>query len=349
MFMQPHVMREQELVVHLPLDFLKQAIRLIGYSGCLITGIGPIVLVLLVFYTGGGISDRFYCPSNTLTTMRSEVDAGIYIDKYLWRVQGNSSWAPVEAYVDWERTPDPLQVADPIPTISACIEKWPHVSVFIFGVGASNICIGAIFMSLLYDAKRTENFQLVPIGSYICLILSWGLVGSSIRGGVEWISDVHNIIAVISMVSSFSTATVFVIKQNETSNIACLLLLALNILSILGVVLCQGGAFLYKDDLQQKALLGNMLAISELSFTSSFSILCAYLFYNGILKSIKLHIQKADEQKSTHTPNNDGILSNAVVDTIESEQLYQLGVVPTWNKVMYVSPPLTYMGWNGTH
>jgi hypothetical protein len=249
--------------VEIAVRFLTRAIQLTGYSGSFVLGVGIPIMSIYLWSDDDPFSHRHYCLNSVSFTMRPR----------------------------------------PFPTVSTAIEKWPHVAAFVVGVGVSNICLGALFTSLLYidhPSPSTHNSnifyrifiglmyynQLVPIGSYVSMILMWGVLGTSLRGGVSWVGTIHDFIASALFVFSFVTIWSFILQRDKWHDNICKAGLIVCAVSITTCLL----STMFANTLKTRTMFalalenGTILGIAEVVYTTTFSSLSFYLFHASIVE-----------------------------------------------------------------
>jgi hypothetical protein len=270
-------MMPRESDVLLPRKQILWYLRFFGFSGCITLGVGVPVLVLCFKYLHTPNDEQVYCdnPSNRVrfydvqTPLSSWQD--FEIDTY-FEIGVDGMWRNSTLTI----APTPLNIAT-CPTISDAIETWPHTAAWVLGVGVSNICIGCVFATLLFgDAELhrskcnlVHHAVMVPIGAYTSMILMWAIVGTSIRGNVIWINDLHNLVAVLTFVVSWLTVVIFTVQRNRLTDKCCI---SLNLIATASLVCIGFGS------VSDEAAFALMLGIAELTYISSFSLWCAYLF-----------------------------------------------------------------------
>jgi hypothetical protein len=227
--------------------FLRKCVAYFGYSGCLI--LGPVTIGMVVFFMVSTplVSERLYCP-HALDAMCINVSKYIaYTSNKCPDYFPHGAWEAIPGirFPDHELNTNEtgwyekvlntteknaLQLdfdnlhGKRLPTISATIEAWPHISVFILGTGVCNICIATIFVTMLYMEKESSlghyflipKDALVPSGAYISMVLMWGVVGTSMRGINADVITLHNIVAVSMFLISYATVLLFVIQRPPT-------------------------------------------------------------------------------------------------------------------------------------
>jgi hypothetical protein len=284
--------------------FLHKSIALFGYSGCFIIGPATIVMVVVFHYATQSGSDRLYCP-HALDAMCTNTTRFLAYGRYQCPdlLPGGGSWientkkhSQNDSIAGWyEYIPEISEATARLydkapPTISAATEGMPHICVFILGTGVCNICIATIFVTMLYMNKHDSKGNLcgvpkdalVPSGAYICMILMWGVVGTSMRGSDAGVIILHNVVAMMMFGTSYATVWIFFLQRPQNSRVACLTLLACCGASI-GLIVYGSVVGAAVDIATIERLEGEwLLSIGELTYVGFFSILMGLLFHNAL-------------------------------------------------------------------
>jgi hypothetical protein len=242
-------------------ELVHWVIRYVGYSGCMLCGPGMAAMVVLFIYQSTGMQ---------IAEMEQKA----------------------------------------LPAISLIVEQWPGVATPIIGIAMTNICIGILFVGLmprpLHECPSVihwtlGNKSMVVGANYAILLLTWGVVGTSIRENNMILSILHNLITVCLFITSSFVLFGLVLQLGICSHIIVRTALCT---CVLAQITCMSVSLLgWREEVHgqytdSRLYMDSAFSIGEYVYVASFSFLMCYIF----------RVAMVDENPST------GAISSSIVE-----------------------------------
>lgn len=151
---------------------LHRALNMLRISGCFL--VGPVTIGMLYAYMSTEYmgSARIYC-KNLVWSQAFLVD--------------DCQVSTAQDKVCKSNLLDMQRRHDVPPTVTSMIERWPYVSCFVLGLGATNLFTCLIMVSYLCDRPHLTLYV------YGCIVSLWGVFGTSASDLSSYLDQVHSV------------------------------------------------------------------------------------------------------------------------------------------------------------
>jgi uncharacterized membrane protein len=163
------------------------------------------------------------------------------------------------------------------PTISQIFEYWPYVAPVVVGSGTSCLFTAVLLSTLLQHPDRLWR----PLMAFLAMVSMWGVVGTSLRGEVGWVEDLHIFWTACLFFTSFALLVVSIEPQRPRQR-DTISLLVVSATSLVMCVACSIVGSYFTAGSSPYYVAYELLAVGELIYIFSFII--------GMHRSMLLHL-----------------------------------------------------------
>jgi hypothetical protein len=225
-----------------------------GYSGCFLLGPGTLILVISFMICSPGEEAKVYCR-----------DLEWYPD-----TTARSDGCKMNIAVDTTCRDNEFKGIN-VPTISKTIEYWPYATALVMGTSALNIFTAVVFDSIYHSDRY------IPIIWYLSAISMWAVFGTSSYGDNLCLYYAHVVATSLLFITTILYAIVIMYFRKLADKWLPITLLSICVLTTIICILCSALYTLFPKDSLSQYQVSQVLAISELVYVFTYSMLLSYI------------------------------------------------------------------------
>jgi hypothetical protein len=225
-----------------------------GYTGCFLLGPGTLILVISFMICSPGEEAKVYCR-----------DLEWYPD-----TTARSDGCKMNIAVDTTCNNDKIGGVH-VPTISKTIEYWPYATALVMGTAVLNIFTAVVFDSIYHNDKY------VPIIWYISAISMWAVFGTSSYGDNLCLYYAHVIATSLLFITTILYTIVIMYYRRLIGKWVPITLLSICLITTIICIVCSLLYSVFPAHGYAEHQIDQVLAISELVYIFSYSMLLAYI------------------------------------------------------------------------